>query len=400
MKAWKLPLRNLTRKAGRTTALILLVAFQALAVFGGSMVIGSLRNGLQSLENRMGADIIVVPASARSRVNPESLFLQGTTGYFYMSREKMDRLEAIEGIEKMSPQLFLASLRASCCSVPVQVIGLDQETDFVVQPWIAESYGKRLESGEVLVGSRVSAGPGESIRIYNENCPVVGRLEATGTGLDTAVYCTMETLQKLLDAARAMGHDLQLSGDSAQQVSAVYLKVRDGYDAEKVTADINLHVRKVEALQTRSMFSSVSDSLKSVSAVVIWLIAAIWLLALIILLIVFAMMIHERKREFGVLRLLGMSRGMLGGMVTGEALICGLAGSLLGVGLALLLLLPFTGLIEKSLGLPYLLPGAGTLLLLGGVTVLLCLLMSALASLGAAARLSRVDPGTVLREGN
>ena len=95
-----------------------------------------------------------------------------------------------------------------------------------------------------------------------------------------------------------------------------------------------------------------------------------------------------------------MSRGMLGGMVTGEALICGLAGSLLGVGLALLLLLPFTGLIEKSLGLPYLLPGAGTLLLLGGVTVLLCLLMSALASLGAAARLSRVDPGTVLREGN
>ena len=270
MKAWKLPLRNLTRKAGRTTALILLVAFQALAVFGGSMVIGSLRNGLQSLENRMGADIIVVPASARSRVNPESLFLQGTTGYFYMSREKMDRLEAIEGIEKMSPQLFLASLRASCCSVPVQVIGLDQETDFVVQPWIAESYGKRLESGEVLVGSRVSAGPGESIRIYNENCPVVGRLEATGTGLDTAVYCTMETLQKLLDAARAMGHDLQLSGDPAEQVSAVYLKVRDGYDAEKVTADINLHVRKVEALQTRSMFSSVSDSLKSVSAVVIY----------------------------------------------------------------------------------------------------------------------------------
>ena len=348
----------------------------------------------------MGADIIVIPAAARSKVNPESLFLQGTTGYFYMGREKMEKLEAIEGIEKMSPQLFLASLRASCCSVPVQVIGLDQETDFVVQPWIAESYGKRLESGEVLVGSRVSAGPGESIRIYNENCPVVGRLEATGTGLDTAVYCTMETLQKLLDAARAMGHDLQLSGDPAQQVSAVYLKIRDGFDAEKVTADINLHVRKVEALQTRSMFSSVSDSLKSVSAVVIWLIAAIWLLALIILLIVFAMMIHERKREFGVLRLLGMSRRMLGGMVTGEALICGLAGSLLGVGLALLLLLPFTGLIEKSLGLPYLLPGAGTLLLLGGGTVLLCLLMSALASLGAAARLSRVDPGTVLREGN
>lgn len=400
MSGWKLPLRNLTRKAGRTAALVLLVAFQALAVFGGSTVILSLRSGLNSLQNRMGADIIVIPASARSRVDPESLFLQGTTGYFYMGRDKMAKLETVEGVERMSPQLFLASLRASCCSLPIQVIGLDQETDFTVQPWIAESYQQQLGLKDVVAGSKVSAAVGESIRIYDENCRVVGKLSETGTGLDTAVYCSMETLQHLLDAAREKGHDLQISGDSADWVSAVYLKVKDGCSPEQVAADINLHVRKVEAIQTRNMFSSVSDSLRSVSRVVGWLIGAVWALALVILLVVFAMMIHERKREFAVLRLLGMSRRMLGGMVVKEALCCGLAGGVLGTALGLLILIPFTGLIEQSLGLPYLMPGAGTLAILGAGAVGLCAAICMAASLSAARRLSRVDTGTVLREGN
>ena len=148
------------------------------------------------------------------------------------------------------------------------------------------------------------------------------------------------------------------------------------------------------------MFSSVSDSLRSVSSVVIWLVITIWILALCILIVAFAMMIHERKREFAVLRLLGMSRSMLGGMVTMEAVFCGIFGGVLGISMTLLILIPFTGLIEKSLGLPYLMPGSGTTITLAAGTLALCVLMSAMASVGAARRLSKVDPGEALREGN
>ena len=181
-------IKNLTRKSGRTTALVLLTALLALTVFGGSIVILSLRGGLNSLENRLGADVIVVPSTARSKTNLEQILLQGTTGYFYMDREKLDKIIATDGVESASSQLFLASLRASCCSVPVQVIGFDQDTDFMVRPWITESYSRTLNEKEVAVGCRVSAGIGESIRIYGVNCPVVARLAETGTGLDTAVY--------------------------------------------------------------------------------------------------------------------------------------------------------------------------------------------------------------------
>ena len=69
-------------------------------------------------------------------------------------------------------------------------------------------------------------------------------------------------------------------------------------------------------------------------------------------------------------------------------------------GTAALLLFPFAQLIESALQLPYLMPSAAVILLLALGTVLLSVAVSALSSMIAAYRLSRVDPGTTLREGN
>ena len=69
MKKFSLSLKNLVRKPGRTLTLAFLTAFLALAVFGGSVVVLSLRSGLNSLEARLGADIILVPSEAQSKVS-------------------------------------------------------------------------------------------------------------------------------------------------------------------------------------------------------------------------------------------------------------------------------------------------------------------------------------------
>ena len=68
-------MKNLLRKPGRTIALALLTAFLAMAVFGGSVVVFSLRSGLNSLEARLGADIILVPSEAQSKVSFRNMFL-------------------------------------------------------------------------------------------------------------------------------------------------------------------------------------------------------------------------------------------------------------------------------------------------------------------------------------
>ncbi len=394
----RLPIKNLLRKPGRTAALILLTAMLAASVFGGSVVLGSLRSGLNSLEARLGADIIVMPAEAESKVSFKNMLLQGTTGAFYMDASVLDEVRGAQGVEIAAPQTFLASLKADCCAIKVQIIGIDPDVDFTVKPWIEERYSRQLGDMEVAVGCNVTAGVGETLKIYEQYTHVVAKLAETGTGLDTAVYCNMDTMKKLLAAAEAKGVSHKISSGS-DVISAVYVKVKDGADVGRVNSWLNGHIRKVTAVRARSMFTDVSDSLSGIARAARALIGAVWALALVVLLVAFAMMIHERRREFAVLRLLGVSRRGLRGEILAETALCGLAGALVGVGVAALGVFPFTTLIETRLGLPYLMPAAGTLLALAGGTVLATLAVGLLAGAWAAARLSSVDPGTTLREG-
>ncbi len=400
MKQFPLIIRNLARKPGRTTALVLLTAFLAMSVFAGSVVVFSLRRGLDSMENRLGADIIVVPAEAESKASMKNLLLQGTIGTFYMDASAVEKVRETEGVWKASAQVFLSSMKADCCSVKVQVIGFDPDNDFVVQPWIAESLNRPLGDMEVVVGCRVETDVGSNFRIYDRSCRVVARLASTGTGLDTAVYCNMNTIHSLLQAAEEKGITHKIgSGNVADLVSAVYVRVLPGTDVGLVNNRLNGHVRKASSIRTAGMITEVGDSLAGVSKTIAALIAAVWVLALIILFIAFTMMVNERRRELAVYRLLGMSRRMLSGMVMKETALCSLAGAICGIVLGAVLVFPFSTLIESSLKLPYLTPAAGTIALYAVISVAVTILAGCLAGFRTAFRLSQTDPGTTLREG-
>ena len=399
MDIQKLPLRNLIRKPARSAALIILTALLAVAVFGGSVFVLSLKKGLSSLESRLGADIIVVPSSAQSKVSFKNMLLQGTTGAFYMDAENLERTKEVEGVEAAAPQIFLSSLKADCCSVKIQVIGFDPETDFVVQPWIEQSTSRSLEPMDVVVGTNVEADVGETLRIYDENCHVTGRLAPTGTGLDTAVYCSMETMQSLLEYAECKGISHKIESGETDVVSAIYVKVSEDADIGKVNSAIQGHTRNASAVRTKSMITDVSSSLAGVSSAVSVLIGAVWILSLVILIAAFVMIAHERRREFALLRVLGTSRKLLGRIVLKESALCSLAGGVLGTLLCSAILFPFTTLIETKLGLPYLRPSAGMILGLAAAAIVLTVAAGSLSSLYASLRLSRIDPGTVFREG-
>ena len=79
-----LPWRNLKGYPGRTAALMLFAALMAFAVFGGTMMIGGVRNGLETVKSRLGADIMVTPESAKNEFDAQTVLLKAEPGYFYM----------------------------------------------------------------------------------------------------------------------------------------------------------------------------------------------------------------------------------------------------------------------------------------------------------------------------
>ncbi|MBR1533271.1 MAG: ABC transporter permease, partial [Ruminococcus sp.] len=255
MKSFRtLPFINLIRRPARSIALLCLAAFLAISAFGGSLAVMSLRNGVDQLEARLGADIIVVPYEAATKGAYESVILQGNPGAFYMNNSVLSEIEdEIEGVKKLSAQYFLVSAKAGCCSVKVQIIGFDPKTDFSVTPWIERSYGKELSDGDVIVGALVEVSTGDDIKLFDRKVNVVGQLERTGTELDTAIYCNVNTIKDLMQAAKVKQLVDYNGADPDKVISSVLIKVKDDYDIDDVTGDINLHIRGVKAIRTKSM---------------------------------------------------------------------------------------------------------------------------------------------------
>ena len=395
-----LAVRNLVKRPGRSAALIILTAFLSLSVFGGTLIISSLRTGLSSLQARLGADIMVVPYQAVTKANLSNIVLQGNTGYFYMDKGIYEKIAAMEGIEKVSPQFFLSSTSSGCCSIPVQIIGIDPETDFTIQPWIKKIYPSDLRDMEIVVGNDLNAFVGDDLSFYGTDVHVAGKLDKTGTYLDQAVCCSENTIKALIQSSleRKMNDFTDIDPDNV--VSCVLIKVAEDYPIEEVLNDINIHVRKVEAIQTKNMISGISGSLSGVSDIIGFLAAAVWVLALVILVVAFIMSTAERKKEFAVLRAMGASRKKLSGIVMTEGILVSALGSLAGAALGALLILPFCNFIQEQLGLPFLLPGPGRVILAAVLSIVLSAAAGSLASAFASLRISRIDTGFILREGN
>lgn len=401
MKIFKsLPFRNLAGRPGRTAALVLLTAFLSFTILGGTLTVSSLRTGLASLEARLGADIMVVPYEAVTKSSLENIVLQGNTGYFYMDSSYLDKVAAREGIDQISAQFYLASASSGCCSIPVQIIGFDPETDFTISPWIRKSYGGELQDLDIVVGNDLNAFVGDTLLFYGTECRVAAKLDKTGTTLDTAVYTNENTIRTLIQSSLDQKMNDFGDIDPARVISCILVNVADGYSVEEVLNDINLHVRRVVAVRTTDMISGVSDSLESVSDVIGLLIAAVWLLDLVILLLAFTMSVNERKKEFAILRVMGASRKKLALLIMQEVLLAGLLGSAAGTAAGLGIILPFGRLIEEMTGLPFLFPGPGQIAWFAVIAILAAAAAGAVSAAFSAYRISRIDTGLILREDN
>ncbi|MEE5992217.1 MAG: FtsX-like permease family protein [Oscillospiraceae bacterium] len=392
-----LPIRNLAGKPVRTAVLIALTALLALILLGGTLMVSSLKTGLHSLESRLGADIMVVPYEATTKTNLENIVLQGSTGYFYMDNSRAEKVLSREGIGEASAQFFLASTSSGCCTIPVQIIGFEPATDFTISPWIKRSYSKELQDLDIVVGNDLNAFVGDALSFYGVECHVAAKLDKTGTSFDTAVFTNENTIKKLIQSSidRNMNDFKNISPDNV--VSCVLINVAEGYTVEEVVNDINVHVKKVKAIQTKQMISGISDSLSGVSNIISILMVAVWVLGLIILLLAFTMSVNERKKEFAVLRVIGASRNKLASVVMQEALLTGLIGSVTGTILSLIIIIPFNQMIEEQLNLPFLLPEIDSIIKYTITAMIVTILAGALTAGISAFRISRMDASLILR---
>jgi len=391
---------NLRSKPFRTACLIIVVTVLSFALFGGSVLSESMKNGMDSLQKRLGADLAVVPLNSETKY--EGILLSGDPGHFYLDKSIESKVAQVDGVSKVCSQFYLSTLSAECCSIPVQIIGFDSGTDFVTGPWIAKTYDKTIADGELIVGYDINVPESGTLKFFNQTYPVVAKLDKTSTGMDNSVFTNMNTIRMLTEGAQKVGMNLNSGvqgADINNSVSAILVKLSKGYDADTVVTNIRRLLSGVSIVKSKSIFSGFSNNLNVLLGFITTIEAVISAISVLVLAVMFSVIINERKKEFALLRLMGATRKKLVGIVLTESSFISVLGGFLGTAIAALFVFPFSTYIGSKLNLPYLIPDLTVLLKLLAVSLVLSFAVGPLSAVYSAIKISRTETYTVLREG-
>lgn len=371
----------------------------AFCLFISSVLLDSFSDSLDRTLDRLGADIIVVPQEF-AREAADSLFL-GELNSFSFDRKWLEPLSQIEGIEALTPQTYLTSLDATCCSVPTQMIVIDPETDFIIKPWL-EAEGLPLPTrGQLYIGQQIIRPQTQKLSFFGEDYEIIGQLERTNTSFDTCVFMTTETAQDVMDSDLYLDAFGKPEHAAKDLVSSVMIKAEEGTDSKAIARRINflLEDAPIRAYATLDMFADFSNSVQSLGNYSDLLLGILVVLVIIALLSVFSITVNERTHEFGVLSILGVAKSRLSLLIMLEGLLLGLVGSVLGVLSAGLGLYIFKIPLMLALNIPRLNASPGYYLCLGLRCLLFALAISLLASLYSALRIGKTSSVNLLRGG-
>ncbi|HUT52521.1 MAG TPA: ABC transporter permease [bacterium] len=393
--------RDLKRRPARNLLLGLCVAAVTGMQVAAALLDAASRRGLELGLARMGADLVAVPRGLSDELTHS--YMTGEAALFYMDAAVEQKIAALPFVDRTSPQVYIKSLSgASCCSAwNIFLIGFDPATDFTVRPWLTAHRETPLGPDDVLVGAAIASEPGTNIKFYGRQFRIAGTLDATGTGLDTTVFIPIRAaylMAKESPVKAVKPLDLPES-----KVSAVMIKLKPksagGSPAYRAAYELEMRFPEISVIQPEDFMVRVQKNLAATLGTLRSASYAVWPVTALLIGLVFGMAANERRREIGLLRAMGATRGFVFRMIIGGALIvCG-AGAAAGMAAAAGLTSAFSRLIALKLEVPFYWPGMGDLAAILGAACALALLTGGLAALVPAISASRMEPYEAIRRG-
>ena len=383
-----LALANISKKPYRTVALTILVALAAGVLFGTLLLTASIKGGLKGINTRIGADLMIVPEGYEAQA--EGVLLSGEPSYFYMDKALEETIGEIQGVAAVTSQFYLTSLSESCCDFPIQIIGFDPSSDFIIKSWTVKKVLQTSGREVILAGSNIST-ERNTLRFFEGTHQVSARLAKSGTGMDNVIYTDLASLQKIFDDAKAKGFGFISDGDTKSKTSVIFVKLAKGAKPDSTAARIKGAVPGVQVIQSDKFVSGLVDSISSFIVILYAVSILVILITVLTLSIVFTLTINERLREFSILRVLGADFSRLRAIVFTEAGILGSIGAVIGIGLSALILLPFNFVISQKLNMPFLLSEPVQIILFAIITFVILIAACLLAAISGAIKVSKKE---------
>ncbi len=389
----RLAAQSLSRRPLRAVLLALTVALGVGAVFATAVARRAVQDSMALGVARMGADLLVVPRD--TLVNLTAALLVAEPTPHTLDARLGDRVARLPGVDAVAPQRVFALAEATGSQVP-DVIALDPARDFTVLPWLREKLDRPLGPAEAIVGARRPERVGAPLQLGARTLTVYGRLGLTGVGpLDRGVVVSFDTVEALAAAARSSA----VFVEPRSRVSALLVRLAPGASAQQVRFALAAEPG-VKVVAGASLATSVRQMLTALLAGAGGLMLLVLAALVIMVGVLYSAVLVERRRELGVLLVLGARRRHVFRSIVAEAMLLTSAGGIAGVivgSVALLALQRSLGYHLASLDVPLAWPSAGALVAHGLITVGLAAGVGLAGALLPAWRLSRREPYELVR---
>ncbi|HHY26264.1 MAG TPA: ABC transporter permease [Desulfitobacterium dehalogenans] len=395
---WFLAWENVMRRKGQSILTVLITGLTVLTFVLAFSVLFTLQEGLKLSNDRLGADIIVLPN--KSNADAFQTIFTAEPVNIYMNQDITQQIAQVKGIEQLTSQFFTQTLDQSCCSIggATRLVGYDPATDFILKPWLNEHNLTSLEDNQIIIGGNIPAFLGNQASVLGGVFTVVGNLYPTGSGMDETLFMNINVARQLAqDSPYLLG--LWKKESPEKLISAILIKISEGYEPAQVAEDINNLGLAVEAVATSEVVSSMRSQLLIVTKLILGLWLAVFFVACLALIGRFSALARERKKEIGLLRAIGVQRTEVFRLILLEAWLMAGAGGIAGSILGALGVNSILTTLRSSMGLPMGQWSWSSALGSGVLGIFVAFLIGFVGSVYPAWKSSRLDPQEAIARG-
>ena len=384
-----LALQNITRRRLRTALLVAAVAISCAVVFAGGVLMRSIVASMSISFSRLGADLMVAPAEALINITAGLLTVEPT------DRTVPANLLAvpIAGIARIAPQRVFRTDRSGL-GESVDLIGIDSERDFTIQPWIAERLGRQMRPADIIVGAAREVPVGSEVQVFGRPFRVFAKLGRSGVGThERGIFMTSSDLLGLAGAVREQTGDVppMLRPD---RVSGLLVQLAPGTTEIQARFALLSRFPDIKVVAGEALMTGVRQSLEALLTGSLLLVVMAFVSTAIMVAVLFSAIIAERRSELGLLKAIGARRRQMVALMLIEAVIITGGGGILGIVFGELLLRLFARSVVyhlSEMGVGFVWLDAADTLLIAAVCIILAAFTGAVGALVPAWRASRSD---------
>jgi putative ABC transport system permease protein len=383
MKLYHISINNLRRRKGKMIFLVLGLFVGIATVVSLLSITDMMSRDVEDRLDRFGANIVMVPRSDNLTLSYGGIPV-GDVSY-QMTELDESRLVGIRQIEN-SKNIGVVSPKtigvATVKDKKVLLVGIDFKAELAMKTWWQLDGAPPDAANELIVGAdaaealRLAAG--DEVIIARRGFVVAAILQRTGASEDGVIMGDLHEIQEILRKKGKISMVEVSAFCRGCPISEIVLQLAEKFPDARVTALEQVVMSKMQSIE---MFRSFSYGIATL------------VIAIGALLVFVTMMgaVNERTREIGIFRAIGFRQGHIMQIVLMEALAVGLVSGLLGFAGGSLIAWAVIPLIIQE--------GSASVLNLGlgGISVLLGISLSLLASLYPARKASRLDPSEALR---